>query len=86
MNGVAIQIYKKSAVGGMLSTYSPLPLAQPTTVNKSAQLNATFQVITFKQTDTNQYLLEAKFSATVFDGNETPVNLTNGYVRLSIYL
>lgn len=77
-NGVAIQI------AGIGSTYSTNPLVVPTTITADKEKNAHFEITKLTHVTGNQYILEAKFDATLFDDDENPTNVDNGYIRLNI--
>jgi hypothetical protein len=79
-NGVAI------AVNGVGQTYINSPLEIPTTITPGSENNSSFEITTFKKLDDGEYLLEATFNAILFDKNENPVKLENGYVRMVLNL
>jgi hypothetical protein len=77
-NGVAVSIYKN---GRSFITRS---LAENTTINQESQNASHFEIISLKHLKYGAYLLEAKFNAVVFDGEEKPHQVTNGYIRMTI--
>lgn len=82
-NGVAL------TVNGIGQTYSNLTLGFPTTITAASESGAHFQVLSFKKlsddTFTAQYLIEAKFDASLFaDDGITKQQLTNGYIRMVV--
>ncbi|MFI5162973.1 MAG: hypothetical protein ACHQHN_16955 [Sphingobacteriales bacterium] len=81
-NGVAL------AVGSAGQTYSSQTLGIPVSITPASENNARFQVLSFKQLSndqyTTQYVLEAKFDATLFDDNGVTKQLSNGYARVII--
>ncbi|MGN6177694.1 MAG: hypothetical protein ACTHNW_00830 [Mucilaginibacter sp.] len=72
------------AVSGVGTSYTQKILGEPTTIIQSMQKNSSFVISSFTPVKGNEYLLIAKFNATLFDSNEQPINLTNGYIRLLI--
>jgi hypothetical protein len=56
----------------------------PATITQASENGSIFQIMTFKKLSNGNYLLEAKFNATLFDRNEKPVKIDNGYGRITI--
>lgn len=77
-DGVAIDL------NGNGKTFSKLSLAEPTQIKQESENGTHFEIITFKSLKSGGFLLEAKFDAVVFDANEMPQKLTNGYIRMKI--
>jgi hypothetical protein len=85
-SGVAI------GISGVGATYSTKLLGQPSAITQSLENNSSFVVTSLtkvKNTDTDdssyaQYILTGTFTATVFDANEQPMALTNGYIKIHV--
>lgn len=77
-NGVAL------AVNGIGQTYSNAILGTPSAISPASENGASFEILNFKQIENDQYLLEAKFNAMIFDSNGPAKQLTNGYVRITV--
>ena len=80
-NGVAI------GVNAMGATYSNQVLGIPSPITPASESNAHFQIVSLKLVSDQypgQYVLEAKFDATLFDGNGSTKQLTNGYARINV--
>jgi hypothetical protein len=80
-NGIAIQVGN----GALYTTYSQLPLNVKTTLTAASQSNSKFEVTSLTKLANGAYILEAKFSATVFDMNENAKKLDNGYLKIHVY-
>ena len=83
-DGIAVSI--KRVVNGSvytdLTSYSQLWMRYPTVVNQAAQAGSSFQITNLVKTDDGKYYITAKFSTTLFDSKDTPVKISNGYLRL----
>lgn len=81
-NGIAISM----GIGGTFSTSSDYSMRHPTTITSASHLNSKFEVIRSLQLTNGDYLIEAKFNTTVFDGDEkVKKDVKNGYLRLIIH-
>ncbi|MFC4213288.1 hypothetical protein ACFOWA_18990 [Pedobacter lithocola] len=80
-NGVAIFVRNSSQY---YKTSGPDFFGQATTIKKDAQKNSKFEVVKLTKLKTGSYMLEAKFSATIFDDKEKPKKIENGYLRLKL--
>lgn len=80
-NGIVIEILSNKQ---FLKTNGPDLFGVPTLINKDAQKGSTFEVTKLTNIESDVYLLEAKFSATLFDHEEKPKKVENGYLRLRI--
>lgn len=80
-NGIVIEILSNRK---HLKTNGPDLFGVPTLINKDAQKGSTFEVTKLTKLEADVYLLEAKFSATLFDDEEKPKKMENGYLRLRI--
>lgn len=80
-DGVAIFVRNNSQ---SYKTSGPDFFGQATTIKKDAQKNSKFEVIKLTKLKTGSYMLEAKFSATIFDREEKPKKIENGYLRLKL--
>ncbi|RIJ37070.1 hypothetical protein [Pontibacter oryzae] len=58
---------------------------QPFVKASHSQDNSTFAITRFEPIGDGSYLLEAKFTANVFDANQTPTRVENGYMRFRVY-
>lgn len=80
-NGVAL------AINGIGQTYSDQTLGIPVPITSASESNAHFQVLSFKLVSDQypgQYVLEAKFDATLFDNSGATKQLSNGYIRMIV--
>jgi hypothetical protein len=77
-NGVAIDLF------GSGQTFSNRSLAEPTQIKQESENGTHFEVTTFKSLKSGGILLEAKFDAVIFDNNEMPQKVTDGYIRMRI--
>jgi hypothetical protein len=80
--GVAIEAYVN---GSFLYSYSTLLLRYPSTIAANAQNNSTFEITNLQKLDDGNYMLEAKFNATLFDKDEKPTKIENGYIRMRVH-
>jgi hypothetical protein len=74
------------AVNGAGQTYSNAILGTPSAIAPASENGAGFEILNFKQIENDQYLLEAKFNAVIFDDNGSAKQLTNGYVRITVVI
>jgi hypothetical protein len=83
-DGIAIGITRlvNGSVYSSLTSYSQLWMRYPTVVNQAAQAGSSFQIVNLVKTDDGQYYITAKFNTTLFDSKDTPVKVSNGYLRL----
>jgi hypothetical protein len=81
-NGVAL------AVNNSWKTYSDQTLGIPVPISSASENNAHFQILSLKKLAEDnletQYVVEAKFDATLFDNNGTTKQLSNGYIRMIV--
>jgi hypothetical protein len=77
-NGVAIDLF------GSGQTFSNRSLAEPTKIKQESENGTHFEVTTLKSLKSGGILLEGKFDAVIFDNNEMPQKVTNGYIRMRI--
>ncbi|MDB5150307.1 MAG: hypothetical protein JWQ57_4327 [Mucilaginibacter sp.] len=77
-NGVAIDLF------GNGQTFSNRSVSEPTQIKQESKNGSHFEVISFKPLKNGGALLEAKFNAVVFDKDEQPQKVTNGYIRMKI--
>ena len=90
-NGVTLEIITGN-IGGVksvLRTYSTEMVHFPTTINTDSQKNSKFEITNVHFFPANggwldSHILEAKFSAVLFDKDEKPYRLENGYLRIHI--
>lgn len=80
-DGVAIFVHNENQ---SYKTSGPDFFGQATTIKKDVQKNSKFEVIKLTKLKTGSYMLEAKFSATIFDREEKPKKIENGYLRLKL--
>ena len=90
-NGVVLEL--AGPVNGssgihLMSTYSSQAVHWPTTINNDSQKDSKFEITNIYFIPAyngwwNCHLLEAKFSASVFDGSENP-HLVEGYLRIHV--
>lgn len=81
-NGIAIEKYSHES--GSLSSYIPVQIAQKSTLNSTIQAGSKFKITKFEKQIDGMYLLEATFEAILFDKEEKPVKIENGFVRLRL--
>ncbi|WP_316801932.1 hypothetical protein [Pedobacter nototheniae] len=81
-NGIAVSL--KSGRQSYKSSGPDYFSNEPTTIKKDAQKDSKFEVTKLTKLKSGLYLLEAKFSLTVFGEAETPKKLENGYLRIRI--
>ncbi|MHA6249506.1 hypothetical protein ACXYMU_16300 [Pontibacter sp. CAU 1760] len=78
-NGVKISVSRVNGYSSEdLSTLPAVPAP-------NSQDNSTFAITRFEAVGDGSYLLEAKFTANVFDANQTPTRVENGYMRFRVY-
>ncbi|MFD2284679.1 hypothetical protein GJU39_03225 [Pedobacter petrophilus] len=90
----AVDLYKENTQNGIaifvrnekqfFKTSGQDYFGSATTITKDAQKDSKFEVIKLTKLKTGSYMLEAKFSATIFDENEKPKKVENGYLRLKL--
>lgn len=90
----AVDLYKENTQDGVaifvrtenqsFKTSGPDIFGQPTTIKKNAQKDSKFEVTKLTKLKTGSYMLEAKFSATIFDHEEKSKKIENGYLRLKL--
>jgi predicted small lipoprotein YifL len=90
----AVDLYKENSQNGIaifvrnenryFKTSGPDSFGQPTSIKKDAQKDSKFEVTKLVKLKSGGYFLEAKFAATIFDGNEKPRKIENGYLRLKL--
>ena len=90
-NGVVLEIATESIgnVRQIISTYSSEMVHLPTTIANDSQKNSTFNITNIYFVPAyggwlDSHILEAKFEAVLFDGNENPHYLKNGYIRIHV--
>jgi len=78
-NGVAINI-------GRIGQSYPTDYAdQPTTITQAEEKNSSFVITSVTSiSGSNSFWIQAKFNAVVFDVNEKPIPVTNGYARIKV--
>lgn len=81
-NGVAIKLSNQ----GRYQTYSHDSIWTPETLGVDAHKNSKFEIISLKKTKSGLYLLEAKFTAAIFDDKGKKKTLENGYLKLNLGL
>ncbi|MDN3587939.1 hypothetical protein QWY86_14755 [Pedobacter aquatilis] len=80
-NGIAIFVRKERQ---SFKTSGPDYFGRATTITKDAQKDSKFEVIKLNKLKNGGYMLEAKFTATIFDDQEKPKKIENGYLRLKL--
>ena len=80
--GVAIRL--SLSTFGKLSSYSPFNLNKESKLTVESQLNSTFKVLKIAEIKGTDYvIIEARFEVNLFDENENPVKVSEGYFRIS---
>ncbi len=81
-NGVGL------AVNHSWQTYSDQAIVVPVLIGPASESNAHFQILSFKKIAEDdlaiQYVLQAKFDATLFDKDGNSKQLTDGYARINV--
>jgi len=80
-NGVALEVRKLKEY---YQTYGSDSWREPQVLKPDAQSQSTFEITNLKKLKSGIYILEAKFSATIFDRNFKPKKIENGYLRLRL--
>ncbi|TDG37856.1 hypothetical protein EZJ43_01835 [Pedobacter changchengzhani] len=81
-NGVAISINN----GIIYKTFGSESFQKPPLLEQNSQVLSNFEIITFKKLGNDDYILEAKFNAKVFDENKNSKDIQNGFLRLRLNL
>ncbi len=89
MSGMAIEFddrgYGPSDEGdASFFSYIKAPINKPTSIGSDSQRLSKFEITEIKQLKDGSHLIEAKFNAVLFDQDEKPVKLENGYMRLGV--
>lgn len=77
-NGVAVSLSKDGA------SFTNRTLSESTTIKQESQNASHFEITSLKHLKNDAYLLEAKFNTVIFDAEEKPHQVTNGYLRITI--
>lgn len=90
----AVDLYKENTQNGValfvrnenqyFKTSGPDSFGQPTIIQKNSQKDSKFEIFRLTKLKTGSYMLEAKFSATIFNNEEKPKKIENGYLRLKL--
>lgn len=85
-NGVVLQVMGNT---GNMRTYSYKPVSVSTAISNGSQKDSKFEITNVYWVPASdgwldRHILEAKFTATVFDNDERPHRLENGYLRLHV--
>lgn len=90
-NGVALEIIttSNSGVKDVLRTYSTEMVHLPARIKTNSEKDSKFEITNIHffpaiESGPNSHVLEAKFSAVLFDKNEKSHRLENGYLRINI--
>lgn len=80
--GIAISL---SLNGQTLTSYSPLLIRIPSSLGRESQRDSKFKVLKIEEVkNTDLMRIEAVFEANLFDENEKPVKITDGFLRLTV--
>ncbi len=79
-NGVAI------AVNGIGQSYSTKDVLTPVGIKQASENGSALTITSLTKMPNGLYLVEAKFNAILFDSNENPIKLEDGYLRLNLNL
>lgn len=84
-NGVAIDVLNRndSSVEHLL-TYIYASAFSSTTIGPDSQKNSRFEILQMRSLADGTHLLEAKFTANVFNWDEKAKKLENGYLRIHV--
>jgi hypothetical protein len=77
-DGVAIDLHRDG------QTFSNKFISETTQIKQADENGSHFEVTNFKLIKSGGALLEAKFDAVIFDSDEKPQKVTNGYIRVHI--
>lgn len=84
-NGVALMIRKVNGnTVESLVSYINAHYQMSTTISPTSHDNSSFEITRLDAVGDGSYLLEAKFSANLFDRNETLKRVENGYLRFRV--
>jgi hypothetical protein len=85
MEGIALDVrFFNAGKSETLCSYIHQSWKTPTNISYTAQANSGFNITKMEKLKDGGYILEATFSAVVFDRNEIAKKLENGYLRLLI--
>lgn len=81
--GVAIALFLSSQML-TLTSYSPLSIYKKSKLTAESQSKSKFKILKIEEIKGTDFIvLEAAFEATLFDGNENPVKITDGFFRIT---
>lgn len=84
MDGMVIELNSK---GKILSTKVPgFSILIRSALNNDIQNNSNFEITKIEHLKEDKYLIEAKFNANIFDGDENLYRIKNGFLRLTTYM
>lgn len=79
--GVAIELWLNN---NTLTTYSQIPIYMKSELTTESQSKSKFKILKIEEIKgTNSIVLQATFEATLFDKNENPVKVTDGFFRVT---
>lgn len=80
--GIAINLSLKEL---NLTSYSPLRIQIPSSLGVESHRDSKFKILKIEDVkDTDFMRIEAVFEGNLFDKNEKPVKITNGFLRLTV--
>lgn len=80
--GIAIKLYLK---GQTLTSYSPLRIRIPSSLSVESHRDSKFKILKIEDLKGTDFMrIEAVFEGNLFDENEKPVKITNGFLRLTV--
>jgi len=80
-DGVAITFLN---AGQIMSSYSPISINAKSTLTAESQKDAKFKITKIEEVKgTDNVIIEATFEANLFDKDEKPTKVTNGFLRLT---
>jgi len=80
ISGIAFRMIDERAD---YKSYGQSDLGKPASVTQKDQVGSKFEIIKIEKR-ASDYLVEARFTVTVFDENKYPQKLENGYLRFSV--
>jgi hypothetical protein len=84
-SGVVLEAFVETAnESTRMSTYSDAAAVLPTAIANDSQKDSKFEVINVYMVPGMGHILEAKFSANLFDKYENVQKLENGYIRIHV--
>ena len=84
-DGIALQVTNRTGTSSeILFTYIDASPFSSTTLNNDCQQNSQFEIINASKLPNGGRIIEAKFTANLFDKNERLKRLENGYLRINV--